>query len=127
MLLTSTRFSIDDVFAQVNALGGLVIPAHVDQTPATVSSPPSACSLTEWPILALEISRHITPEKARANFPAIGRYPLIQSGDVHRLDEFIGTTIFKLEKPTMDEIRMALKNEGGRDVFIENMPDKLHP
>jgi len=126
MLLTSTHFSIDDVFAQVNALGGLVIPAHVNRT--TYGLFPTLGLLSDqWPILAFEISRHITPEKARANFPAIGRYPLIQSGDVHRLDEFIGTTIFKLEEPTMDEIRMALKNEGDRDVFIENMPDKLHP
>ena len=126
MLLTSTRFSIDDVFEQVNALGGLVIPAHVERT--TYGLFPTLGLLSDqWPILGFEISRHTTPEKARATFPSIGNYPLIQSGDVHRLDEFIGSTIFTLEKPTLHEIRKALKGEDHREVFIENMPDKLHP
>ncbi len=30
LLLTSTNFSIDEIFERVNALGGLVIPAHVE-------------------------------------------------------------------------------------------------
>lgn len=124
MLLTSTNFSIEDVFEQVNALGGLVIPAHVNRT--TYGLFPTLGLLAEhWPILGFEISRHITPEKARTAFPSIGTYPLIQSGDVHRLDEFIGTTIFTIEEPTIDEIRMAFKGENFRSVYIENMPDKL--
>ena len=78
MLLTSTRFSIDDVFEQVNALGGLVIPAHVDRT--TYGLFPTLGLLSEnWPILGFEISCHTTPEKARATFPAIGNYSLIQN------------------------------------------------
>jgi PHP family Zn ribbon phosphoesterase len=122
MLLTSTQFSIDDVFEQVNALGGLVIPAHVERT--TYGLFPTLGLLSEnWPILGFEISRHTTPEKALADFPAIGNYALIQSGDVHRLDEFIGTTIFTLEEPTVKEICMALKAENQRNVLIENMPD----
>ena len=122
MLLTSTRFSIDDVFEQVNAMGGLVIPAHVDRT--TYGLFPTLGLLADnWPILGFEISRHTTPEKARATFPSMGNYPLIQSGDVHRLDEFIGTTIFTLEEPTIDEIRMALKAEYQRKIFIEDLPD----
>ena len=122
MLLTATRFSIDGVFEQVNALGGLVIPAHVDRT--TYGLFPTLGQLADnWPILGFEISRHTTPEKARTTFPSMGNYPLIQSGDVHRLDEFIGTTIFTLEEPTIDEIRMALKTEDQRKIFIEDMPD----
>ena len=126
MLLTSTKFSIDDVFEQVNALGGLVIPAHVNRTTYGLF-PTLGLLADQWPILGFEISRHISPEAARAAFPAIGDYPLIQSGDVHRLDEFIGTTIFTLEEPTVDEIRRALKSEDHREVYIKNMPDKLHP
>ena len=126
MLLTSTRFSIDEVFERVNALGGLVIPAHVERT--TYGLFPTLGLLSDqWPILGFEISRHITPEQARKKFPAIGNYPLIQSGDVHRLDEFIGSTIFTLAEPTIHEICKALKGEGQREVFIENLPDKLHP
>jgi 3',5'-nucleoside bisphosphate phosphatase len=122
MLLTSTQLSIDDVFEQVNALGGLVIPAHVERT--TYGLFPTLGLLSDqWPIIALEISRHITPEKARSTFPGIGAYPLIPSGDVHRLDEFITSTIFMIEEPTICEIRQALRGEDHRKVFIENKPD----
>jgi len=123
MLLTSTRFSIDDVFEQVNALGGLVIPAHVERTSYGLF-PTLGLLADQWPILGFEISRHTTAEKARVAFPAIGNYSLIQNGDVHRLDEFIGSTIFMLEEPTVCEIRKALKGEDHREVFIENRPDK---
>ena len=126
MLLSSTRFSIDDVFERVNALGGLVIPAHVERT--TYGLFPTLGLLSDqWPILGFEISRHTTPEQARMSFPSIGSYPLIQNGDVHRLNEFIGSTIFVLEEPTINEIYKALKGEDQREVFIEKLPDKLHP
>jgi hypothetical protein len=123
MLLASTHFSIDDVFEQVNALGGLVIPAHVDRSSYGLF-PTLGLIADQWPILGFEISRHITPKKARTAYPSIKNYPLIQNGDVHRLDEFLGSTIFTLAEPTVDEIRKALKNEDRRRVFIENMPDK---
>jgi 3',5'-nucleoside bisphosphate phosphatase len=123
MLLASTQLSIDDVFEQVNNLGGLVIPAHVDRT--TYGLFPTLGLLSDqWPVLGFEISRLITPEKARNKFPALGTYPLIQSGDVHRLDEFVGSTILMLQERTVDEIRMALKGEEYRQIFIENKPDK---
>ena len=126
MLLTSTRFSIDEVFERVNALGGLVIPAHVERT--TYGLFPTLGLLSnQWPILGFEISRHTTPEQARMDFPPIGSYPLIQNGDVHRLNEFIGSTIFVLKKPTINEIYKALKNKNQREVFIEKLPNKLHP
>jgi PHP family Zn ribbon phosphoesterase len=123
MLLASTRFSIDEVFERVNALGGLVIPAHVDRTTYGLF-PTLGLISDQWPILGFEISRHISPEKARAKFPSLGNYPLIQSGDVHRLEEFIGSTILKMRERTVGEIRKAFKSEGGNSVFIENSTDK---
>ena len=118
MLLTSTIFSIDEIFEQVNALGGLVIPAHVDRTSYGLF-PTLGLLSPEWPILALEISRHLTPEKAAVTFPSIKRIPLIQSGDVHQLDQFLGTTVFTLAEPTLAEIKMAFKGENLRMVNIE--------
>jgi hypothetical protein len=72
----------------------------------------------KWPLLALEISRHITPEKAMATYPALRNYELVQDGDVHQLDDFLGTTIFMLAAPTLSEIRMAFHHMDGRDVYI---------
>jgi len=67
---------------------------------------------------ALEISRHITPEAAQSRFPQIRKFPLLQSGDVHLLDGFLGSTCLTLEKPTLAEIRLALKGETGRSLRI---------
>lgn len=119
MLLTSTHFSIDDIFEQVNALGGLVIPAHVNRTSYGLF-PTLGLLSPEWPILALEISRHLTPEQAAISFPFIKGIPLIQSGDVHQLDQFLGTTIFTLTEPTLAEIKMSFKGENTRTVNIES-------
>ena len=118
MLLTSTDFSIDEIFERVNTLGGLVIPAHVNRSSCGLF-PTLGLLSDQWPILALEISRHITSEEASITFPDLKGIPLIQSGDVHRLDEFLGTTIFTLAEPTLAEIRMAFKNEDQRKVSIE--------
>jgi PHP family Zn ribbon phosphoesterase len=118
MLLTATHFSIDEIFERVNTLGGLVIPAHVNRTSFGLF-PTLGLLSDQWPILALEISRHLTPEEAIVAHPAIKGIPLIQSGDAHRLDEFLGTTIFTLAEPTLAEICMAFKNENQRKVRVE--------
>ena len=118
LLLTSTQFSIDEIFERVNALGGLVIPAHVERTSYGLF-PSLGLISDEWNVSALEISRHTTFEKAAATFPALRKYPLIQSGDVHRLDEFLGTTIFHLNSPTLIEIRLAFRCIDDRSVVIE--------
>jgi PHP family Zn ribbon phosphoesterase len=121
LLLTSTQFSIEEIFERVKSLGGLVIPAHVERISYGLF--PSLGLVSEdWHLLALEISRHVTPEKVAATFPAIRKYPLIQSGDVHRLDEFLGTTIFTLNAPTLMEIRMAFNNLDERRVYIKTSP-----
>lgn len=118
MLLTSTRFSIDEIFRRVKQLGGLVIPAHVDRTSFGLF--PTLGLLSEdWDFAALEISRHITPEELNKQFPSSSGHPLIQSGDVHRLDEFLGTTMFTLATPTLEEIRFALRNKKGRKAWIQ--------
>jgi len=117
LLLTSTRFSIDEIFEKVSALGGMVIPAHVERT--TYGLLPTLGLISEnWNLSALEISRRTTPEKVAETYPALRKYPLIQSGDVHRLNEFLGTTVFTLLSPTLMEITMAFKKISGRDVCI---------
>ncbi len=119
LLLTSTNFSIDGIFERVHGLGGLVIPAHVERVSYGLF-PTLGLISDDWDVLALEISRHMSPEKAEAKFPALRKYPLIQSGDVHLLDEFLGSTLFTLNSPTLMEIRLALHKIDGRGVCIES-------
>ena len=118
LLLTSTGFSIDEIFEGVKALSGIVIPAHVERFSFGLF--PTLGLISEnWNLIALEISRQITHEKVQAMFPATRNYPLIQSGDVHRLEDFLGTTVFTLASPTLLEIRLAFNKIDGRDVCIE--------
>lgn len=119
LLLTSTKFSIEEVIERVNQLGGLVIPAHVNRT-AYGLFPTLGFLAAWWNFPALEISRHITPEALNNQFPSSRDHPLIQSGDVHRLDEFVGTTYFEIETRSLDEIRLALLGEHGRKVWISH-------
>ena len=118
LLLTSTGFSIEEIFERVKALGGIVIPAHVERFSFGLFPTLGLISET-WNLIALEISRQITPQKALEMFPATRNYPLIQSGDVHRLDDFLGTTVFTLASATLLEIRLAFNKIDGRDVCIE--------
>ena len=113
LLLISANISLTRAWNIVDSLGGLFIPAHVNR---------KAFGLIETlgfvpfdiPIECLEISRHLPLSEAVAQFPQLKGYPLIQNGDVHRLDEFLGKNLFLLESPTIAEIRMALKNLEGR-------------
>lgn len=118
LLLTSTSLSIDEIFERVKEAGGIVIPAHADRF--SYGLLPTLGLISEsWDLLALEISRQITPQKAAITFPATRRHRLIQSGDVHRLDDFLGTTIFTIASPTLLELSMAFHHLGERDVYIE--------
>jgi PHP family Zn ribbon phosphoesterase len=74
LLLTSTGFTIDEIFERVKAMGGVVIPAHVERFSFGLF--PTLGLISEnWNLLALEISRQITPQKAHQMFPAMRRRP----------------------------------------------------
>jgi PHP family Zn ribbon phosphoesterase len=118
LLLTATEFSIEEVIQHVAKLGGFVIPAHVDRKSFGLF--PTLGFLADWwNFPALEISRHITAEALHEKFPSSRNHPLIQSGDVHRLNEFLGTTFFELEEPTLNEIHQAFLGQGQRNVHIQ--------
>ncbi len=117
LLITACSLSIDQAYEHVNSIGGLFIPAHINRKSfGLITSlgfiPP------EIPFEALEISRHITPELARQTIPGVKDIPLIQNGDVHRLDDFLGTLLLTLDDPSVSEIRKALRSHDGRGYSI---------
>ncbi len=121
MLLTSVTLTFEQVIQQVNTIGGLAIPAHVDRTAfgllANLGMVP-ACSSVE----ALEISRHLHPEQAVQRYPQLAGYPLLVGGDVHRLDEYLGVNEFLIEAPSVSEIRLALCGKDGRSLILYPQP-----
>ena len=119
LLITAVGLSFEKAYHAVTDLGGLFIPAHVNRQVFGLIYhlgfvPP------DLPIDALEISRHISPEEARKAFPQIQAYRLIQSGDVHFLDDFLGVNQFLIKEPTISELKMAFKEENGRQFSIRS-------
>lgn len=120
LLITACSMSIDEAFNIVKSIGGLFIPAHINRKSfgliASLGFVPP-----EIPFEALEISRHITQEQARLTIPGVKNIPLIQDGDVHRLDEFLGTLLLTLDHPSVSEIRKAFRSESGRSFSISSL------
>lgn len=117
LLLNSVNLSIRKVWDYVHELDGLLIPAHIDRKAFGMIANLGLLPI-DTPIEALEISRHITPAEARSKYPQIGDLPLIQSGDVHRLDEFLGVNQLEIEIPRISELRKALAHHDGRSITI---------
>jgi 3',5'-nucleoside bisphosphate phosphatase len=117
LLLNSVEVDFNEAWEWINELGGLFIPAHVNRKGfgllANLGLVP-----TDIPIEVLEISRHLKPADAPNLFPQIKGYPLLQSGDVHGLDGFLGVNEFQIKAPTIAEFKMALRSEAGRSVRI---------
>jgi hypothetical protein len=117
LLLTSADLSLKEAVEGIWGLGGLAIPAHVDR-PAFSLLANLGFVPVNIPFEALEISRRLSPDQARQRFPHLRRFPLVQNGDAHRLAEFLGTTFCQLARPTITELRLALRNEQGRSLLI---------
>ncbi len=119
LLINSTRLSLEEAFKAVTDLGGLFIPAHVNREAFGLIYhlgfvPP------DLDLPAIEISRHITPEEAVRQYPQLANYPLIQSGDVHFLSDFLGINRFKMAQPTVSEIKKAFLGLEGRRFWLRS-------
>ena len=113
LLINSTSLSYEEAYQIVTEIGGLFIPAHVDRQAFGLIYRLGFVPPEPKPI-ALEISRHISREDALEKYPQLAAFPLIQSGDVHYLDDFLGGNRFLIEEPNIAEIKMALKGANGR-------------
>jgi len=118
LLITATNLTLESAFEAVNNLGGLFIPAHVNRQAFGLfyhlGFIPENLNLA-----AIEISNHISPKEAVEKFPQLDNYPLIQSGDVHYLDDFLGVNQFLLKEATIAEIKQAFQNQNGRHFLLK--------
>lgn len=116
LLFGATTLSFQQLVDEVHRLNGLAIASHVDRESFSIIAQlgfiPEGLALD-----ALEISPRMSMEEARRLFPDVNRFPLIKSSDAHYLGD-IGRqqTQFLIQQPTMDELKLALTNCGGRKV-----------
>lgn len=118
LLAASTDMGVEEAVAKVHALGGMVIPAHVDRPSYSLLS-----NLGFVPesldVQALEVTPRFVPETGYPQWPQLEGWCLIVNGDAHRLQEIQNRTLFKIEAPVIEEIDLALKGEQGRKVVVE--------
>ncbi|MFP4396387.1 MAG: PHP domain-containing protein [Anaerolineales bacterium] len=99
-------------------LGGLVFPAHIERPAKGLM-----VILGLWPpdlaADAAEVSFNMRPSEARATYPHLPDIPIITNSDAHWLN-WIGKvlTVFVMQRPSIDEMRKALRGEGERRVYV---------
>jgi hypothetical protein len=120
LLLTSANLSLRETVMGVTGLGGLAIPAHVDRKANGLLANLGLIP-TDVKLEALEISRHVPAAQASSQFPQLRGFPLVQGGDAHRLDEFLGANVFHIAAPTIAELRLALAGRNGRSAQIRGV------
>ena len=113
LLISSCSLSLKEAWQLVLDHQGLMIPAHVNRS-AFGLFPVLGFIPQDINLEILEISRHITPGQALAEYPQLANYHLIQSGDAHFLEDILGWNEFLIEKPTVNEIRKAILGIDGR-------------
>jgi len=119
LLINAISKSIDEVESLVHSLKGLFIPAHINRTKNSIYS-----QLGFLPVNlkadALEISRATTPGQFLKVHPEIKGFTLLRGSDAHYPGDIgSSTTLFFIEEPSFQEIKMALKGEYGRKIITE--------
>lgn len=118
LLISSTTMRLSDIVKKIHSSGGIAIASHIDRESFSIIGqlgfiPP------DLELDAVEISSHAQKDEVLRQFPDIARFPTITASDAHVLGDIgMATTNFLLEKPTIEEMRMALKNQNGRKITV---------
>lgn len=108
LLLNAVDITIQEACRNVQELGGLFIPAHVEREENGLLShlgtvPP------DLPVSILEVSLRSTLKKALHRYPVLANYVLVQCGDVHYLSDPFHATSFVCDEPTVQNIARAIE------------------
>lgn len=119
LLLTATSFSIDDIHEQVGALGGLVLPAHIDRPSFSLWSQLGFLK-DEFYFIGVELTPHLKRKKEQMEFIKERDLGVVISTDAHHLEQITGPyTRAYVEDFTVEELTLALKREQGRFITLE--------
>lgn len=111
-----TMMDISEIWQRVEDLGGMLIPSHIDRKSTGLCD--VLGMVPDSPdFAAVEVSRNITPDRAREAYPSIGDRPIICNSDSHWLAA-IGErrTVFCLEHRNIAELKMACRGEECRGI-----------
>ena len=117
LLATATSLSVEQVVTQINALGGICLPAHIDRPSYSIIAslgfiPP------QLDIAGIEMSSLTTLKKTVQCSPVWGHWGQMINSDAHRLNDMGARTRMRVVEPTVAEIRLALEGKQGRETEL---------
>jgi 3',5'-nucleoside bisphosphate phosphatase len=117
-LPAALKVSINQVQNEVEKLGGLFIPAHIDR-PANGIISQLGFIPDDLKYDALGISKHSSVKDVRKHYVIGNKTTLLRNSDAHFLQQ-IGEIYseFLMAAPTFREIKLALRQEGNRYVEV---------
>ncbi len=117
LLIASISATINQVEKQVHELNGIFIPAHIDRRGNGILSQLGFIpgNLT---VDAVELSKNQRVTPFLEEHPELKEYTFVQNSDAHYIEN-IGDafTTFKLNAPTLAELKLALQKKNGREVL----------
>ena len=118
LLIGATSLDLGEIVDTIHRFGGLAVAAHIDREGFSVIGQlgfiPDGMDFD-----ALEISREMSLAQGRARFGEYERFPFVTSSDAHSLGEIgMVSTRFRAARAKMDEIRLALSGERGREIVM---------
>ncbi len=122
MLAGATTWDLDRTLSEIHRVDGLAVAAHVDRERFGLVGqlglvPPGAA------LDALELSAQTPFAAGRARFGRAAGLPVVTGSDAHApQDVGRAVTFMRLERITLDEIRLALGDERGRMILGGGRP-----
>lgn len=109
MLVTATALSVEDVFSIAKAVGGVVVPAHVDRDSYSIIS-----NLGSMPVSLdinhVEISRECNSQEFIAKHKQLVKYKQLCSSDAHHLGDILESESYiELENLNIKGILACIK------------------
>jgi len=117
LLLASSALSVNEITAATIERGGCAIAAHVDRQAFSLLGNLGFIP-DDLPLAAVEISRFTPPEQVGTRFPMLQGWPMITSGDAHRLAEMRASMLVTMGGPSVRELTLAFRGQDGRKVKL---------
>ncbi|SJZ67366.1 PHP domain-containing protein [Selenihalanaerobacter shriftii] len=117
LLLVSANLSVHQIVKEVLNRNGIIFPAHIDKKEYSILTNLGFIPAgIEFPII--EIYNKDSLDKLYNDFPLLKSYQVIKSSDAHFLHDLKPSLKLTLAEPSLSEMILAFKNEGGRKVMI---------
>ena len=119
LLIAATGLNAQRILDVIASLGGISVASHIDRQAFSILSQLGFIP-EDLRFNALELSPNVSRTEAESRFASLKRFPWVSFSDAHHIMD-IGrrATTLLIKEPTLDEMRQALTDSGGRNVVWE--------